>query len=115
MLTNQSGPSGQIGLTFSNAKVSVNLTILHPLILTLIIPIQGNVWKRVANFRHKLVTFPYSIMIKLRAIGLRLFSVQSCRTSNYVRSVAVSWFQSDVCFMERLRKKFNSNYVYESR
>jgi len=52
-----------------------------------------------------LVTFPYFIMIKLRAIGRCLFSVQSCRTSNYVRSVAVSWFQSDVCVMERLRKK----------
>ena len=29
---------------------------------------------------------------------------QSCRTSNYVRSVAMSWFQSDICVMERLRK-----------
>jgi len=44
-------------------------------------------------------------MIKLRAIGRCLFFLQSCRTSNYVRSVAVSWFQSDVCVMERLRKK----------
>jgi len=42
VFTNQSGPSGQICLTFSNAKVSVNLTISHPLILTLIIPILGN-------------------------------------------------------------------------
>jgi len=42
--------------TFSNAKVSVNLTILHPMILTLIIPILGNIWKRVANFRHKFVS-----------------------------------------------------------
>jgi len=48
--------SGQICLTFSNAKVSVNLTILHPLILALIIPILGNIWKRVANFRHKFVS-----------------------------------------------------------
>jgi len=55
MLTNQSGPSGQICLAFSNAKVSVNLTILHPPILTFIIPILGNIWKRVANFRHKFV------------------------------------------------------------
>ena len=72
MLTNQSGPSGQICLTFSNAKVSVNLAILHPLtinchpvscicdgirqILTLIIPMLGNICKRVANFRHKFVS-----------------------------------------------------------
>ena len=56
MLTNQSGPSGQICLAFSNAKVSVNLTILHPLVLTLIIPILGNIWKRVANLRHKFVS-----------------------------------------------------------
>ena len=68
MLTNQSGPSRQICLTFSNAKVSVNLAILHPLtinchpvsciydgirqILTLVIPICN----RVANFRHKIVS-----------------------------------------------------------
>jgi len=38
-------------------------------------------------------------------IGRCLFFLQSCRTSNYVRSVAMSWFQSDVCVMERLRKK----------
>ena len=44
-------------------------------------------------------------MIKLRAIGRCLFFLQSCRTSNYMRSVAMSWFQSDVCVMERLRKK----------
>jgi len=44
-------------------------------------------------------------MIKLRAIGRCLFFLQSCRTSNYVRSVAMSWFQSDVCVMERLRNK----------
>ena len=44
-------------------------------------------------------------MIKLRAIGRCLFFLQSCRTSNYVRSVVMSWFQSDVCVMERLRKK----------
>ena len=56
VLTNHSGPSGQICLAFSNAKVSVNLTILHPLILTLIIPILDNIWKRVANFRHKFVS-----------------------------------------------------------
>jgi len=52
------------------------------------------------------VTFPYSIIIKLRAIGRCLFFLQSCRNSNFVRSVAMSWFQSDVCVMERLRKKF---------
>jgi len=56
VLTNQSGPSGQICLAFSNAKVSVNLTISHPLILTLIIRILGNIQKRVANFRHKFVS-----------------------------------------------------------
>ena len=44
-------------------------------------------------------------MIKLRAIGRCLFFLQSCRTSNYVRSVAMSWFQSDLCVMERLQKK----------
>ena len=38
-------------------------------------------------------------MIKLRAIGRCLFFLQ------YVRSVAMSWFQSDVCVMKRLRKK----------
>ena len=54
------------------------------------------------------VTFPYSIIIKLRAIGRCLFFLQSCRTSNFVRSVAMSWFQSDVCVMERLRKKYYS-------
>jgi len=54
-------------------------------------------------------------MIKLRAIGRCLFFLQSCRTSNYVRSVAMSWFQSDVCVMERLLKKFYSNYLYELR
>jgi len=43
-------------------------------------------------------------MIKLRAIGRCLFFLQSRRTS-YVRSVAMSWFQSDVCVMERLWKK----------
>jgi len=72
VLTNQSGPSRQICLTFSNAKVSVNLAILHQLtinchpvtciydgirqILSLIIPILGNICKRVANFRHKFVS-----------------------------------------------------------
>ena len=73
MLTNQSGPSGQICLTFSNAKVSVNLAIFHPptinchpvsciydgirQILTLIIPILGNICNIcVANFRHKFVS-----------------------------------------------------------
>ena len=71
VLTNQSGPSGQICLTLiSNAKVSVNFAILHPLtinchpvsciydgirqILTLII--LGNICKRVANFRHKFMS-----------------------------------------------------------
>ena len=70
MLTNQSGPSGQICLTFSNVKVSVNLAILHPLtinchpvsciydrirqILSLIF--LGNICKRAANFRHKFVS-----------------------------------------------------------
>jgi len=62
-----------------------------------------------------LATFPYSIMIKLRAIGRCLFFLQSRRTSNYVRSVAMSWFQSEVCVMERLRKKLYSNYMYEMR
>jgi len=72
VLTNQSGPSGQICLTFSNAKVSVNLAIFHPptinchpvsciydgirQILTLIIPKLGNICQRVANFRHKFVS-----------------------------------------------------------
>ena len=31
VLTNHSGPSGQVCLTSSNVKVSVNLAILHPL------------------------------------------------------------------------------------
>jgi len=70
MLTNQSVPRGQICLTFSNVKVSVNLAILHPLtinchpvsciydrisqILTLIF--LCNICKRTANFRHKFVS-----------------------------------------------------------
>ena len=55
----------------------------------------------------------YDQTARNRAIGRCLFFLQSCSTSNYVRSVAMSWFQSDV--MERLRKKFYSNYRYELR
>ena len=44
-------------------------------------------------------------MIKLRTIGRCLFFLQSCSTGNYVKSVAMSWFQSNVFVMERLRKK----------
>ena len=47
----------------------------------------------------------YDQTARNRAIGRCLFFLQSCSTSNYVRSVAMSWFQSDVCVMERLRKK----------
>ena len=47
----------------------------------------------------------YDQTARNRAIGRCLFFLQSCSTSNYVRSVAISWFQSDVCVMERLRKK----------
>ena len=70
MLTNQSGPRGQICLTSSKVKVSVNLAILHPLtinchpvsciydrirqILTFIF--LGNICKRTADFRHKFVS-----------------------------------------------------------
>ena len=53
MLTNQSGPSGQICLASSNAKVNVNNDITPT---DIIIPILGNIWKRVANFRQKFVS-----------------------------------------------------------
>ena len=97
MLTNQSGPSGQICLTFSNAKVSVNLAILHPLtinchpvsciydgirqILTFIIHILGNICKRVANFRTGFY----------------------CLQTNYLRRVRMSSDLKQVCYHERLR------------
>jgi len=64
VLTNQSGPRGQICLTFSNLAILHPLTInFHPVsciydrikqILTLIF--LGNICKRTANFRHKFVS-----------------------------------------------------------
>ena len=94
MLTDQSGPSGQICLTFSNAKVSVNLAILHPLtinchpvsciydgirqVLTHIIPILGNICKRVANFRYGALV--KKILLKL-SVRVEVSSVESNETT----------------------------------
>ena len=88
------GLAGRYAFTFSNAKVSVNLAILHPLtinyhpvsciyngirqVLTHIIPLLGNICKRVANFRYGALV--KKILLKL-SVRVEVSSVESNETT----------------------------------